>query len=44
MKPVKAGGAKGATNQRFPKGSTCSTGGYEDVEQELKGIILQGVE
>jgi group II intron reverse transcriptase/maturase len=41
MKPVKAGGAKGATNQRFPKGSTCSTGGYEDVEQELKGIRYQ---
>ena len=41
MKPVKADGAKGATNQRFPKGSTGNTGGYRNVEQELKGIRYQ---
>jgi len=38
---VKAGGAKGVTNQRFPEESTGNTGGYEDVEHELKGIRYQ---
>ena len=41
MKAVKAGGAKGVTNQRFPKRSTGNTGGYVNVEQELKGIRYQ---
>jgi group II intron reverse transcriptase/maturase len=41
MKPVKVGGAKGVTNQRFPKGSTGNTGGYGNVEQELKEIRYQ---
>lgn len=41
MKPVKADGAKGVTNQRFPKESTCNTGGYFDVEKELREIRYQ---
>jgi hypothetical protein len=41
MKPVKADGAKGVTNQRFPKGSTGNTGGYVDVAHELKERYLR---
>jgi group II intron reverse transcriptase/maturase len=41
LKPVKADGAKGVTNQHFPKGSTGNTGGYVNVEQELKEIRYQ---
>jgi len=41
MKTVKAVGAKGVTNQRFPKRSTGNTGGYKNVEQELKEIRYQ---
>jgi len=35
-----AGESRGS-NQRFPKRSTRSTGGYESVEHELKGIKYQ---
>jgi len=41
MKPVKAGGAKGATNQRYLKRNTGNTGGCRHVEHELKGIRYQ---
>jgi hypothetical protein len=38
---VKAVGAKGVTNQRSPKESTGNTGGYGNVEHELKEIRYQ---
>ena len=41
MKAVKAVGAKGVANQRFPKRNTSNTGGYESVAHELKGIRYQ---
>ncbi len=34
-------GTKGVTSQCFPTGNTCSTGGYKDVEKELKEISCQ---
>ena len=41
MKPVKAGGAKGAANSRSRSGSRGGTGGRKPMEQEMKGIRCQ---
>ena len=41
MKPVKAGGAKGAANNRSRSGSSVGTGGRKTMEQEAKGIRYQ---
>jgi len=41
MKPVKAGGAKGAANNRSQSGSNVGTGGQKTMEQETKGIRYQ---
>lgn len=39
---MKVNGAKGATNQQFPKQNTCNTGGCKkNVANELKGIRYQ---
>lgn len=38
---MKADGAKGVANRQFPKRNTSSTGGYENVEHELKEIRYQ---
>ena len=41
MKPVKAGGAKGAASNRSWRGNSVGTGGRKTMEQEAKGIRYQ---
>ena len=41
MKPVKAGGAKGAADSRSRSGNKVGTGGRKTMEQETKGIRYQ---
>ena len=41
MKPVKAGGAKGAANNRSLSGNRGGTGGRKPMEQEVRGIRYQ---